>query len=40
MSRNVDEDATTPRFDDISNTNNNEYGSKMRASTDESWKTP
>jgi hypothetical protein len=34
MSRNEDEDDTTPRFDDRSNTNNNEEGSKMRASTD------
>jgi hypothetical protein len=34
MSRNGDEDDATPRFDDESNTNNNEEGSKMRASID------
>jgi hypothetical protein len=34
MSRNRDEDDTTPRFDDESNTNNNEEGSKTKASTD------
>jgi chlorite dismutase len=34
MPRNGDEDDATPRFDDKSNTNNNEEGSKMRASTD------
>jgi regulator of replication initiation timing len=34
MSRNGDEEDTIPRFDDKSNTNNNEEGSKMRASTD------
>jgi hypothetical protein len=34
MSRNGDEDDATSRFDDKSNTNNNEDGSKMRASTD------
>jgi hypothetical protein len=34
MPRNRDEDDATPRFDDKSNTNNNEEGSKMRASTD------
>jgi hypothetical protein len=34
MSRNGDEDDATPRFDDKSNTNNIEKGSKMRASTD------
>jgi chlorite dismutase len=34
MSRNGDEDDATPRFDDKSNTNNNEEGSKMRASID------
>jgi hypothetical protein len=34
MSRNEDEDDATPRFDDKSNTNNNEESSKMRASTD------
>jgi uncharacterized protein YehS (DUF1456 family) len=32
--RNGDEDDATPRFDDESNTNNNEVGSKTRASTD------
>jgi seryl-tRNA synthetase len=34
MSRNGDEDNTSPRFDDESNTNNNEEGSKMRVSID------
>jgi hypothetical protein len=34
MSRNGDEDDATPRFDDKSNTNNNEESSKTRASTD------
>jgi hypothetical protein len=34
MSRNGDEDNTTLMFDDKFNTNNNEDGSKMRASTD------
>jgi hypothetical protein len=34
MSRNRDEDDSTPRFGDKSNTNNNEESSKMRASTD------
>jgi seryl-tRNA synthetase len=34
MSRNGDEYDATPRFDDKSNTNNNEESSKMRASTD------
>jgi phage-related minor tail protein len=34
MSRNRDEDDATLRFDDKSNTNDNEEGSKMRASTD------
>jgi chlorite dismutase len=34
MLRNGDEDDTTPRFDDKSNTNNNKEGSKTRASTD------
>jgi hypothetical protein len=34
MSRNVDEDNATLRFDDKSNTNNNEESSKTRASTD------
>jgi seryl-tRNA synthetase len=34
MSRNGDEDDATPRFDDKSNTNNNEEGSKTRASID------
>jgi hypothetical protein len=34
MSRNGDEDDATPRFDEKSNTNNNEEGSKTRASTD------
>jgi hypothetical protein len=34
MLRNGDEDDATPRFDDKSNTNNNEESSKMRASTD------
>jgi hypothetical protein len=34
MPRNRDEDDATSRFDDKSNTNNNEEGSKMRASTD------
>jgi regulator of replication initiation timing len=34
MSRNGDEDNTTPMFDDKFNTNNNEDGSKTRASTD------
>jgi hypothetical protein len=34
MSRNRDEDDATPRFDDKSNTNDNEEGSKTRASTD------
>jgi hypothetical protein len=34
MSRNGDEDDATPRFDDKSNTNNNEESSKMRASID------
>jgi hypothetical protein len=34
MSRNRDEDDSTPRFDDKSNTNNNEHSSKTRASTD------
>jgi hypothetical protein len=34
MSRNGDGDVATPRFNDKSNTNNNEESSKMRASTD------
>jgi hypothetical protein len=34
MSRNRDEDDATLRFDDKSNANNNEEGSKTRASTD------
>jgi seryl-tRNA synthetase len=34
MSRNGDEDDATPRFDDKSNSNNNEESSKMRASID------
>jgi hypothetical protein len=34
MSRNGDEDDATPRFNVESNTNNNEEGSKSRASTD------
>jgi hypothetical protein len=34
MSRNGDEDDTTPRFDDKLNTNNNEECSKTRVSTD------
>jgi hypothetical protein len=34
MSRNGDEDDATPRFDDESNTNNNEEGFKMNASID------
>jgi hypothetical protein len=34
MSRNGDEDDAIPRFDDKSSTNNNEEGSKMRASID------
>jgi hypothetical protein len=34
MLRNGDEDDATPRFDDISNTNNNEEGSKTGALTD------
>jgi regulator of replication initiation timing len=34
MSKNGDEDDATLRFDDKSNTNNNEESSKMRASTD------
>jgi hypothetical protein len=34
MSRNVDEDDATPRFNDKSNSNNNEESSKTRASTD------
>jgi septal ring factor EnvC (AmiA/AmiB activator) len=34
MPRNGDEDGATPRFDDKSNANNNEEGSKTRASTD------
>jgi hypothetical protein len=34
MSRNGDEDDTTPRFNDKSKTNINEESSKMRASTD------
>jgi hypothetical protein len=34
MSRNEDEDDATPRFNEKSNTNNNEEDSKMRASTD------
>jgi septal ring factor EnvC (AmiA/AmiB activator) len=34
MSRNGDEDDATPRFDNKSNTNNNEEGSKTRASID------
>jgi hypothetical protein len=34
MSRNGDKDDATLRFDDKSNTNNNEESSKMRASTD------
>jgi hypothetical protein len=33
MSRNGDEDDATPRFDDKSNSNNNEESSKTRAST-------
>jgi hypothetical protein len=33
MSRNGDEDDATPRFDDKSNSNNNEENSKTRAST-------
>jgi hypothetical protein len=35
MSRKGDEDDATPRLNDKSNTNNNEEGSKTRASTDE-----
>jgi hypothetical protein len=34
MSRNGDEHDATPRFDDKSNTNNNEEGSKTGVSTD------
>jgi hypothetical protein len=34
MSRNGDEDDATLRFDDKSNSNNNEESSKTRASTD------
>jgi hypothetical protein len=34
MSRNGDEDDATMRFDDKSNSNNNEESSKTRASTD------
>jgi hypothetical protein len=34
MLRNGDEDDATLRFDDESNTKNNEDGSKMKASTD------
>jgi hypothetical protein len=34
MLKNRDEDDTAPRFDDKSNTNNNEESSKTRASTD------
>jgi hypothetical protein len=34
MPRNGDEDDTTPRFDDESNTNNNEEGSKTKALID------
>jgi hypothetical protein len=34
MSRNRDENDATPRFDDKSNTNNNEESFKTRASTD------
>jgi hypothetical protein len=34
MSRNGDKNDATPRFDDKSNTNNNEESSKMRAPTD------
>jgi predicted RNase H-like nuclease (RuvC/YqgF family) len=34
MSRNGDEDDATLRFDDKSNTNSSEEGSKMRTSTD------
>jgi hypothetical protein len=34
VSRNEDEDNATSRFDDKSNTNNNEEGSKTRASID------
>jgi hypothetical protein len=34
MSRNGDEDDSTSRFDDKSNTNNNEESSRTRASTD------
>jgi hypothetical protein len=34
MLKNEDEVDTTPRFDDESNTNNNEEGSKMKASID------
>jgi septal ring factor EnvC (AmiA/AmiB activator) len=34
MPRNRDVDDSTPRFNDESNTNNNEESSKMRASTD------
>jgi predicted RNase H-like nuclease (RuvC/YqgF family) len=34
MSRNGVEDNTSPRFNDESNTNNNEEGSKTTASTD------
>jgi hypothetical protein len=34
MSRNRDEDDATPRFDEKSNTNNNEVGFEMRASID------
>jgi hypothetical protein len=34
MLRNGDEDDATPRFDDKSNTNNNEESSKTRASID------
>jgi hypothetical protein len=34
MSRNGDKNDATPRFDDKSNTNNNEESTKMRAPTD------
>jgi hypothetical protein len=34
MPRNGDEDDTTPRFDDESNTNNNEEGSKTKVLID------
>jgi hypothetical protein len=34
MPRNMDQDDSTPRLDDDSNTDNNEESSKTRASTD------